>query len=81
MAQYRRIRVDVYGRFEVEVIRRRGSWVAYRRGLDGKRSGLTEVAPWPEATDLETIVDDLEAALHEWGGPDSEVRVIDLQVG
>jgi len=81
MAQYRRIRVDVYGRFEVDVIRRRGTWTAYRRGDDGKRLLMPELSPWSEGASLQSILDDLETTFHAWAGPDRELKVIDLQVG
>ena len=81
MAQYRRVRVDVYGCFEVDVIRRYGSWTAYRRGDDGKRGLMSELTPWPESASLDTILEDLEAALHEWAKPGRALSVVDLQVG
>lgn len=77
MSKIRRIRIDVYGRFRADVIRKGGTWVAYRRGADGKRSKLGDLALLDDATP-EEVVHAIEAAYHELARPGDELVVIDL---
>ena len=77
MSKLRRIRIDVYGRFRADVIRRRGHWVAYRLGADGKRSMLGELSLPDDAT-AEDVMAAFDAAYHELGGDDRELTVIDV---
>jgi hypothetical protein len=73
----RRLRVDVYGRFVADVIRRHGVWTVYRLGNEGKRSKLVDVVVADDASS-EEILEALETVYHEWAGPDRELRVIDI---
>ena len=77
MSKLRRIRVDVYGRFRVDVIRRHGTWTSYRLGDDGKRSRLTDLVIAEDA-DPETILQTIETLFHEWATPDAELEVLEL---
>jgi hypothetical protein len=77
MSKVKRVRIDVYGRFEADVIRQKGSWVAYRRGIDGKRSLLRDLAIADDAT-TEEVVHVFDAAFHELADADAELRVIDI---
>ena len=77
MSKVKRIRIDVYGRFEADVIRQKGTWVAYRRGTDGKRSLLRDLVLDDSATP-EEVVFAFDAAFHELAQPDTELRVVDI---
>ena len=77
MSKFRRIRLDVYGRFQADVIREGDGWVAYRRGVDGKRSKLGDLV-LDGSADPEQVIEAFEAAFHELGGPDREIDVVDV---
>ena len=65
------MRFDVYGRFEVEVVRERGRWVVYRLG-SGTRARSDIMIPASVAvSEVGTYLDDL---LHELSGPNQSVR-------
>ncbi len=78
VSKLRRIRIDVYGRFRIDVIRRHGTWTAFRLGDDGKRSRLTDVVLLGEDMTAEEILEAVEALYHEQAAPDAELSVIDL---
>ena len=77
MSKVKRVRLDVYGRFQADVIRQRGTWVAYRRGVAGKRSLLRDPALMDDAT-TEDVMAAFDAAVHELATPDGELRVLDI---
>lgn len=77
MSKLKRIRLDVYGRFEADIIRHKGSWVAYQRGADGKRRLLGDLALDDDAT-VDDVMLAFDAAYHELAKPDAELRVVDL---
>ena len=77
MSKVRRIRIDVYGQFRADVIRRRGRWTAYRLGDDGKRSLLKELAVAADASPDE-VVDAFEMCFRQLAGADAELRVLDI---
>jgi len=68
------MRLDVYGRFQLEVLRENSSWVVYRIGL-GTRSRDTSVIIPSSLTpeDIPTYLDDL---FHELSRPGQTVRVV-----
>ena len=68
------MKLDVYGRFQLEVLREHNSWVVYRIGL-GKRFRDTSVIIPNSLTpeDIPTYLDDL---LHELCGPGQTIRVV-----
>jgi hypothetical protein len=77
VSKVKRIRLDVYGRFEADVIRQKGSWVAYRRGADGKRSLLRDLALRDDATTDDVLLA-FDAAFDELASADDTLRVIDI---
>ena len=79
MSKVRRLRVDVYGRFRIDVIRRHGRWTAYRLGDEGKRSLLHDLVV-DEKASPEEVLEAIEAAFHEWASPDRELAVIDIHM-
>jgi hypothetical protein len=80
VSQFRRLRIDVYGRFSVDVIRRQGRWEVFRLGDDGKRSRITDL-PLTGTAAPEDVVLAVDAVFHELAGPGDELRVVDIQVG
>jgi hypothetical protein len=67
------MKFDVYGRFQLEVVREKDQWVAYRLGL-GKRALADLAIPSSVApSEVETYLDDL---LHELAGPGQSVRLL-----
>lgn len=77
MSKVKRLRIDVYGRFQADVIRERGGWVAYRRGTDGKRSLLGDLA-LPDDASPEDVLLAFDAAYHELGTDERELTVVDI---
>jgi hypothetical protein len=66
------MRFDIYGRFQVEVLREGDSWIVYRVG-EGKRRQLTEVVipPTEKSGAIAKYLDDL---FHELATPGKTVR-------
>jgi hypothetical protein len=69
------MRFDVYGRFQIEIVRHADAWVVYRLG-GGTRSPLPDILIPSEVTecDVEGFVDDL---LHEYAEPGRHLRRLD----
>jgi hypothetical protein len=68
-----KMKFDVYGRFQLEVVRENDQWAVYRIGL-GKRVPTDFVIPSSVASsEVATYLDDL---LHELSGPDQSVRLL-----
>ena len=68
------VRFDVYGRFELEVVKEKGVWIAYRIALGTRVRENALVFPEViEASELVTYIDDV---FHELSGPGQSVRVI-----
>ncbi|MGI9508529.1 MAG: DUF7661 family protein [Geminicoccaceae bacterium] len=68
------MRFDIYGRFQLEVVRDGDRWSAYR--LDnGKRRSMPDliVPSGLHADDVGTYLDDM---LHEWAKPGKAIRRI-----
>lgn len=66
------MKFNIYGRFQIDILREDGAWVAYR--IDGgKRARLEEVVVPPElqADELAVYLDDL---FHELAGFGQEVE-------
>jgi hypothetical protein len=68
------MKFDVYGRFQLEVVREGDNWVAYRLG-SGKRVVASEliIPPSVQAGEVASFLDDL---LHELSGPGGCVRLL-----
>ena len=67
------MKFDVYGRFQLEVVREKGQWAVYRLGT-GKRAPADLAIPsWVAPGEIATYLDDL---LHESAGPDQRVRLL-----
>ncbi len=69
------MRFDIYGRYQLEVVREDEAWAVYRPA-EGKRrreTGLV-IPPWIPAADVLTYLDDL---LHELAQPGTSIRRLD----
>jgi hypothetical protein len=65
------MKFDVYGRFQLEVLRQNGQWVVYKLELGRRvRSGFMIPSSVAES-EVGTYLDDL---LHELSGPNQSVR-------
>ena len=73
------MRFDIYGRFELEVVREQGRWVAYRRA-GGMRCPDHDVVLAPELAD-DDIAGFLDDLFHELAGPGQSVRRLDRPGG
>ncbi|MDS4071773.1 MAG: hypothetical protein RKL24_01335 [Defluviicoccus sp.] len=73
------MRFDIYGRFELELVREQDRWVAYRRA-GGVRYRDHDVVLPPELEEQDVIgfLDDL---FHELAGPGQSVRRLDATSG
>lgn len=68
------MRVDVYGRFQLEIVREGDRWAAFR--LDcGKRMRLPELAI-PAHLEEQEIAEFLDDLYHEASKPGQSVRVL-----
>ena len=69
------MKLDIFGRFQLDVQREGGRWNVYRSEL-GKRSMVPELAipPELEPADIASFLDDL---YHEMAEPGRSVRVLD----
>lgn len=68
------MRFDVYGRFELEVLRENNAWIAYRTGI-GMRSRDSRVII-PASLALEEIAGYLDDLLHELCVPGRAIRAV-----
>jgi hypothetical protein len=69
------MRFSIYGRYDLDVERRNGRWLVYRRGLGTRREDPTVFLP--ADVDKNDIAAYLEDLLHEEGGPGRVIRRID----
>lgn len=69
------MRFDIYGRYQLEVVRKDDTWAVYRTA-DGKRRRETDlvIPPWVPAADVPIYLDDL---LHELARPGATIRRLD----
>jgi len=72
---YAGMRFDVYGRYELDVIRDGSKWKVFRRG-DGKRVLLDDVVI-PAEIDEDEIATYLDDLFHELARPGQIVRRVD----
>ena len=68
------MRVDVYGRFQLEIVRENDRWVAYRLE-PGKRIKLAELVI-PGDLDSDAVAEYLDDLYHEMSKPGDCVRVL-----
>jgi hypothetical protein len=68
------MKFDVYGRFQLEVLRENNAWVAYRPGL-GTRS-LDSSIIIPESLSPDEIAGYLDDLFHELCGLGEIIRVV-----
>lgn len=69
------MRLDVYGRFVLDVVREGNGWVAFYVG-EGKRRRASDVVLPDDATEGQ-IVDCLEVLFHEAARPGRLIRRLD----
>lgn len=68
------MRFDIYGRFQLEVLRENEAWVVYQLGLGSRSRDNDIVIPSSlEANELAAYLDDL---FHELGGPGQNVFLL-----
>ena len=68
------MKFDIYGRFQLEVLRERNAWVAYRLGPGARSREDTFVIPKSLAPDeIASFLDDM---YHELAGAGDSVRLL-----
>ena len=68
------MKFDVYGRFQVEVVRENDEWVVYKLGLGTRvRSRDLTIPSFVSPSEVAGYLDDL---LHELSGPGQCVRLL-----
>jgi len=68
------MKFDVYGRFQLEVLRENEAWIAYNLGLGTRARDIGVVIPPSlEAGELAEYLDDL---FHELAGPGQRVVLL-----
>ena len=68
------MRVDVYGLFELDVVRRERGWVVYRV-RDGRREAMPELTP-PKSLKADELPQWLDDLLHEHARPGTTIRIV-----
>jgi len=68
------VKFDIYGRFQVDVLREGDAWIAYRMG-DGKRRRLHDIVI-PADTDEAELATWLDDVFHEYAGLGQRVEVV-----
>jgi predicted HAD superfamily phosphohydrolase len=68
------MRLNIYGRFQLEVRRENESWEVYRPEL-GKRAKLNDVVI-PSSLDADEIVTYLDDLFHELSGPGQRIELL-----
>ena len=68
------MKVDVYGRFQLDLVREGERWVAYRLE-PGKRIRISDLAI-PEGLGADEVPQFLDDLYHEMAGPGQCVRVL-----
>ena len=69
------MRFDVYGRFQLEVCRERGQWIAYRISL-GKRSKIDDFVVPDDLSTSHEIAQFIDALYHEYARPGQAVELL-----
>ncbi len=69
------MRVDVYGKFQLDIAREAGRWVAYRLE-PGKRIKLSDLAI-PDWLGESEVVQHLDDLYHEGARPGQTVRLVE----
>lgn len=70
------MKIDIYGRFQLEVVQEKGAWVAYRQE-PGKKVKLSELV-FPEDLQPEEVPVYLDDIYHELARPGQAVRIISV---
>src|SRR5947199_4365314 len=69
-----KMKFDVYGRFQVEVVRENDEWVVYKLGLGTRaRSSDLAIPSFVSPSEVARFLDDV---LHELSGPGQCVRLL-----
>lgn len=70
------MKLDVFGKKELEVVRREGEWLAFYCGNDGKKRRAYEIVI-PNSLSEQEVVGYIADLFHEWATPSiSEVKII-----
>lgn len=59
------MKLDIYGKMDIEVIRKDGEWLAYRLGDEGKKRQLHDIK-FPKTLPQDEIIGYVEDVYHEW---------------
>ena len=68
------LKFDIYGRFEIEVVRQNGEWVVFQNGA-GLKVPRRDVAI-PREVGEDSLKQFLDDHFHEWAKPGDAVRRI-----
>ncbi len=70
------MKLDIYGRMEIEVIHSDNHWTAYRLGNEGKKRKLHEISIPAELSEQDVLIY-LEDIFHECATPNNtNVRIM-----
>lgn len=59
------MKLDIYGKIDIEVIREEGEWAAFRLGDEGKKRKLHDIK-FPNTLSEYEIIGYVEDLYHEW---------------
>lgn len=70
------MKLDIFGKQEMEVVRRNGEWLAFYCGNEGKKRKAQGVII-PSSLSEREVVEYIDDLFHEWATPEnSSVKVI-----
>lgn len=70
------MKIDIYGHFQLDVVRENGAWAAYRQE-QGKRARLNELV-FPEDLKPDEVPVYLDDIYHEMARPGQTVSIISV---
>jgi hypothetical protein len=69
------VKLDVYGRFFIDVVLESGHWIVYR--VDQGRRSKMEGLVIPDGLPIEAVARFIEDLLHEYAAPGRKILLLD----
>jgi len=65
------MKLDIFGKMEIEILRKDGEWEAYRFGDEGKKRKIHDLK-FPKSLPENEIIAYVEDVYHEWATPENQ---------
>jgi len=69
------MKLDIFGKMEIEILRKDGGWEAYRLGDEGKKRKLHDLK-FPKSLPENEIIGFVEDVYHEWATPENQSVIV-----